>query len=42
MRFLADAGVSPDTVAFLARLGPDTISVRALDMHRALDQELVD
>jgi uncharacterized protein (DUF433 family) len=32
MRFLADAGVSPDTVAFLTRLGHDAIRVRALDM----------
>jgi len=42
MRFLADAGVSPDTVAFLTRLGHDAIHVRALDMHRAQDRELVD
>ena len=42
MRFLVDAGVSPDTVAFLARLGHDAIHVRALDMHRAQDRELVD
>src|SRR5687768_9641677 len=42
MRFLADAGVSPDTVAFLTRLGHDAIHVRALDMHRAQDLELVD
>jgi len=42
MRFLADAGVSPDTVAFLTRLGHDAIQVRALDMHRPQDLELVD
>ena len=42
MRFLADAGVSPDTVAFLTRLGHDAIHVRALDMHRAQDRELVE
>jgi predicted nuclease of predicted toxin-antitoxin system len=42
MRFLADAGVSPDTVAFLTRLGHDAIHVRSLDMHRAQDRELVD
>lgn len=42
MRFLADAGVSPDTVAFLTRLGHDAIHVRALDLHRAQDRELVD
>ena len=42
MRFLADAGVSPDTVAFLTRLGHDAIHVRALEMHRAQDRELVD
>jgi predicted nuclease of predicted toxin-antitoxin system len=42
MRFLADAGVSPDTVAFLTRLGHDAIHVRAVEMHRAQDQELVD
>ena len=42
MRFLADAGVSPDTVAFLTRLGHDALHVRALEMHRAQDHELVD
>lgn len=42
MRFLADAGVSPDTVAFLTRLGHDAIHVRAIGMHRAQDRELVD
>ena len=42
MRFLADAGVSPDTIAFLTRLGHDAIHVRALEMHRAQDRELVD
>ena len=42
MRFLADAGVSPDTVAFLTRLGHDALHVYALDMHRAQDRELVD
>ena len=42
MRFLADAGVSPSTVAFLTRLGHDAIHVRALEMHRAQDRELVD
>lgn len=42
MRFLADAGVSPDTVAFLTRLGHDAIHVRALELHRAQDRELVD
>ena len=41
MRFLADAGVSPDTVAFLTRLGHDAIHVRPLDMHRAQDLKLV-
>ena len=42
MRFLADAGISPDTVAFLTRLGHDAIHVRALDMHRAQDRGLVE
>ena len=42
MRFLADAGVSPDTVAFLTRLGHDAIHVRAIDLQRAQDRELVD
>jgi len=42
MRFLADAGVSPDTIALLTRLGHDAIHVRAPEMHRAQDRELVD
>ena len=41
MRFLADAGISPHTVEFLRRLGHDTVHVRALDMHRAPDREIV-
>lgn len=42
MRFLADAAVSPDTAAFLTRLGHDAIHVRTIDLHRAQDREIVD
>ena len=42
MRFLADAGISPGTVAFLTRLGHDAVHVRALAMHRAQDRERVE
>jgi predicted nuclease of predicted toxin-antitoxin system len=33
MRFLADAGVSPKTIEFLAQLGHDAIHVRALELQ---------
>jgi predicted nuclease of predicted toxin-antitoxin system len=42
VRFLADAGISPETVAFLARLGHDVTHVRTLGMHRAPDRAIVD
>jgi predicted nuclease of predicted toxin-antitoxin system len=42
MRFLADAGISPDTVAFLISLGHDAVHVRTLAMQRALDGAIVD
>lgn len=38
MRFLADAGVSPGTVAFLKQAGHDAVHVRELGMQRAMDQ----
>ncbi len=41
MRFLADAGISPRTVAFLRELGHDTVHVRALGLERADDRHLV-
>jgi predicted nuclease of predicted toxin-antitoxin system len=40
MRLLADAGISPVTVAFLQRLGHDVVSVRTIEMHRATDQDI--
>ena len=42
MRFLADAGISPETVVFLARLGHDVVHVRTLGMHRAPDRAITD
>ena len=42
MRFLADAGISPETVVFLARLGHDVVHVRTLGMHRAPDRAIID
>jgi predicted nuclease of predicted toxin-antitoxin system len=42
MRFLADAGVSPQTVQFLQQLGHEAIHVRTLGLQRASDSELVD
>ncbi len=42
MRFLADAGVSPRTVAFLKRAGHDAVHVRELGMQRATDQAVVE
>jgi len=41
MRFLADAGISPQTVSFLESLNQDTEYVRALAMHRATDSEVL-
>jgi predicted nuclease of predicted toxin-antitoxin system len=41
MRFPADAGISPKTIAFLLELGHDTVSVRTLGLERADDSHLV-
>jgi predicted nuclease of predicted toxin-antitoxin system len=42
MRFLADAGISPLTVAFLSQLGYDAVHIRTLGMQRAQDAEIVE
>lgn len=42
MRVLADAGISPETVAFLAQRGHDVVHVRAIGMARARDRDIVD
>jgi predicted nuclease of predicted toxin-antitoxin system len=42
MRFLADAGLSPDAVVFLAGLGYDVLHVRAIGMQRASDRAIAD
>ena len=42
MRFLADAGVSPQTVEFLKQLGHDAVHVRTLGLQRTVDLELVE
>ena len=41
MRFLADAGISPQTVTYLDTLNHETEHVRALGMHRATDREVL-
>ena len=41
MRFLADAGISPGTVAFLQSRGHEARHVRTLGMQRASDREIV-
>jgi predicted nuclease of predicted toxin-antitoxin system len=41
MRFLADAGISPETANYLRQLGHDAIHVRELGLQRAADDELV-
>ncbi len=41
MRFLADAGISPTTVAFLLGLGHQAEHVRSLGMQRASDDDIV-
>jgi len=41
MRFLADAGVSPRTVAWLTSEGHDAVHVRALQMQRASDDAIL-
>ena len=42
MRFLADAGISPNTIDFLRRNGHDAVHVRELAMQRAPDRFLVE
>jgi predicted nuclease of predicted toxin-antitoxin system len=42
MRFLADAGVSPNTVEFLKQLGHEAIHVRTLGLQRAPDRVLIE
>jgi predicted nuclease of predicted toxin-antitoxin system len=42
MQFLADAGISRKTVAFLRLRGHDAVHVRELLLQRATDSELVD
>jgi predicted nuclease of predicted toxin-antitoxin system len=42
MRFLADAGMSSKTVAFLQERGHDAVHVRTLGLERASDVELVE
>lgn len=42
MRFLADAGISPKTVAFLKQLRHEAVHVRTLGLQRADDPDVVD
>lgn len=42
MRFLADAGISPNTVDFLLRKGHDAVHVRELAIQRAEDRVLIE
>ena len=42
MRFLADAGVSLQTVGFLRQLGEEVAHVRDLGLGRSLDSEIVE
>lgn len=41
MRFLADAGISPQTVEFLRQLGHEATHVRTLGMQRAPDAQVI-
>src|SRR5688572_19664909 len=41
MRFLADAGISPNTVEFLKQLGHEATHVRTLGMQRAPDAQVI-
>lgn len=41
MKFLADAGISPKTVAFLNAAGHDAVHVRQIGLQRATDAEIV-
>jgi predicted nuclease of predicted toxin-antitoxin system len=42
MRFLADAGISPATIDYLAARGHDAIHVRSIGLQRAADSALID
>lgn len=42
MRFLADAGISPNTIDFLRRNGHDAVHICELAMQRAPDRFLVE
>lgn len=41
MKFLADAGISPKTVAFLNAAGQDAVHVRQIGLQRASDADIV-
>ena len=41
MKFLADAGISPKTVAFLNAAGHDAVHVRQIGLKRASDADIV-
>ena len=41
MLFLADAGISPKTIAFLRRRGHDAVHVRERGLQRAADRDLI-
>src|SRR5436189_6021830 len=41
MRFLADQGISPKTVAALAEAGHDAVHVRSIGMSRAADSDIL-
>lgn len=41
MRFLADAGISPQTVAYLGTLNHETEHIRALGLNMATDREVL-
>jgi predicted nuclease of predicted toxin-antitoxin system len=42
MRFLVDAGVSPETVEFLKTLGHEAVHVRTLGLQRTSDRDIVE
>ena len=42
MRFLADMGISPRTVAFLASLGHDAVHLHEQGLHRLPDPEILE
>ncbi len=41
MRFLAEMGISPRTVAFLRSLGHDTVRLDEMKLERASDREII-